>query len=69
MDAKGNTILITGGGSGIGLALARRLVDGTAVIVCGRDEERAAEWLARIAPGGAFAAMNHTEARPAGQTG
>ena len=42
MDARGNTILITGGAGGIGLALARRLIVGNTVIVCGRDEDRLA---------------------------
>ncbi len=37
----GNTVLITGGGSGIGLALAQRFLDdGSKVILCGRSEER-----------------------------
>ena len=40
MRATGNTILVTGGTSGIGLALARSLVDGNTVIVCGRDTAR-----------------------------
>jgi uncharacterized oxidoreductase len=37
MKTAGNTILITGGGSGIGLALAKRLVKNNTVIICGRD--------------------------------
>jgi uncharacterized oxidoreductase len=37
MKASGNTILITGGGTGIGLALAVRfLQQGNEVIICGR---------------------------------
>ncbi|HZU71874.1 MAG TPA: SDR family oxidoreductase [Acidimicrobiales bacterium] len=37
----GYGVLVTGGGSGIGLACARRLVaDGAAVVVAGRSEER-----------------------------
>src|SRR5690606_27053692 len=38
MKTTGNTILLSGGGSGIGLALARRWHDaGNVVIVTGRD--------------------------------
>src|SRR5580692_4436406 len=40
MKAGGNTILITGGGTGIGLALAVRFLrQGNEVIVCGRRLE------------------------------
>ncbi len=41
MRASGHSVLITGGASGIGLALATRLVQaGNRVIVCGRDRNR-----------------------------
>ncbi|MFZ2621431.1 MAG: SDR family oxidoreductase [Minisyncoccia bacterium] len=41
MKLRGNTILITGGTSGIGLTLASRFFrDGNTVIVCGRRKER-----------------------------
>lgn len=40
MKLSGNTILITGGSAGIGLAFAERFVEaGNQVIVCGRREE------------------------------
>jgi uncharacterized oxidoreductase len=41
MKLSGNTILVTGGSNGIGLALAKRFVErGNEVIICGRDEEK-----------------------------
>jgi uncharacterized oxidoreductase len=41
MNLSGNTILITGGSNGIGLALARKFVElGNEVIVTGRTQER-----------------------------
>ena len=44
MEFKGKTILITGGGSGIGFALAERFLNGgSVVIVCGRNEEKLKE--------------------------
>ena len=44
MQLSGNTILITGGASGIGLAFAERfLAAGNEVIVCGRREDRLLE--------------------------
>lgn len=40
MELEGRTALITGGGRGIGEAIARRLAkEGAAVILCGRSEE------------------------------
>ena len=44
MQISGNTILVTGGASGIGPALARRFVQaGSAVVVCGRREAKLRE--------------------------
>ncbi|MGO8692053.1 MAG: SDR family oxidoreductase [Rectinemataceae bacterium] len=49
MRTRGNTIVITGGTSGIGLGLAERfLALGNRVIVCGRREERLAAIRARL---------------------
>jgi uncharacterized oxidoreductase len=40
MDTSGNTVLITGGATGIGLALAREFMEyGNEVVVCARTEE------------------------------
>jgi uncharacterized oxidoreductase len=44
MDSSSSTILVTGGASGIGLALAKRfLTAGSEVILCGRREEKLRE--------------------------
>lgn len=40
MDLKGNTILITGGSSGIGLELAKRLAEHNKILICGRSSEK-----------------------------
>ena len=37
---QNNTILITGGGSGIGEALALQLANNNKVIICGRNEDK-----------------------------
>src|SRR5215203_1958718 len=44
MELAANTVLITGGASGIGLALAERFLRaGSEVILCGRREEKLRE--------------------------
>jgi len=44
MEFGANTVLITGGGSGIGFALAERFVQsGSSVIICGRREHKLRE--------------------------
>lgn len=49
MQQQGNTVLVTGGASGIGLALAQRLARaGNEVIVCGRREDALAEAKAQV---------------------
>jgi uncharacterized oxidoreductase len=40
MRAKNNTILITGGSAGIGLAIAKALSPGNRIIITGRNEQR-----------------------------
>lgn len=40
MDLQNNTILITGGSSGIGLELARQLFDKNTILICGRTLEK-----------------------------
>ena len=51
MELKGNTILITGGSSGIGLAFAEAFLSlGNTVIICGRRQDRL-EKLAQQYPG------------------
>lgn len=51
MDLKGNTIVITGGTSGIGLGMAERfLALGNKVIICGRRSDRLVK-LSREHPG------------------
>ena len=51
MTIRGRSALVTGGGSGIGLASAARLAaDGAHVAICGRTEEKLAKAEAEITP-------------------
>src|SRR4051812_18372160 len=51
MQLSGNTVLITGGTSGIGLAFAQQfLANGSKVVICGRRIERLKE-IERSHPG------------------
>jgi uncharacterized oxidoreductase len=44
MELEANTVLVTGGGSGIGFALAERFIQaGSNVIICGRREDKLIE--------------------------
>ncbi len=52
-ELSGQTALVTGGTSGLGLAVARALLDeGASVVLVGRDERRGAEAEARLAAQG-----------------
>ncbi len=49
MKISGNTVLITGGGTGIGFCIAEELVkSGNKVIICGRREEKLKEAKAKL---------------------
>lgn len=58
------TVLITGGGSGIGFATARRLLDeGAYVVISGRDTERLADATSRLGAGERLLAVTSDVAR------
>ena len=49
MNTSGNTVLITGGGTGIGFCIAEEFVkSGNEVIICGRREEKLREAKAKL---------------------
>jgi NAD(P)-dependent dehydrogenase (short-subunit alcohol dehydrogenase family) len=71
MDFSGAAVLVTGGTSGIGAAIARAFGDaGAAVLLTGRDSERGSEVAADIASDGGtaeFLAADITDAGACGQ--
>jgi len=63
MNLSGNTILVTGGASGIGLAFAKRFLErGNQLIICGRREDKLSEVKATL-PGIVTHACDIGEAR------
>lgn len=63
MKTSGNTVFITGGGSGIGLALTEALVkNGNRVVICGRRKDRLKAVQARM-PGVKFRVCDISKAR------
>lgn len=62
MNVEGNAALVVGGTSGLGLALARRLLDaGARVVVTGRDAGRGAKAVAELGGGAVFVAGDVAE--------
>ena len=63
MKTSGNTVFVTGGGSGIGLALTEALVkSGNRVVICGRRKDRLKAVQARM-PGVKFRVCDISKAR------
>ncbi|MDN3357578.1 SDR family oxidoreductase [Actinomadura sp. DC4] len=61
-DLSGTGALVTGGGSGIGLACAARLAaDGAVVTICGRTEERLRAAVARLGGKAAYVVADVTD--------
>jgi NAD(P)-dependent dehydrogenase (short-subunit alcohol dehydrogenase family) len=62
MNIEGKTALIAGGTSGLGLAVAERLLAaGAGVVVTGRDAERGQKALAELGEGASFVAGDITD--------
>lgn len=60
---EGQTILITGGGSGLGLAMAQKFASlGAAIVICGRTEEKLAGAVRQINDSGSAVGSNNAPA-------
>jgi NAD(P)-dependent dehydrogenase (short-subunit alcohol dehydrogenase family) len=63
LPLAGTSALVTGGGSGIGLACAQRLAaDGATVVICGRTESRLVDAVASITAAAPGADVGHVVA-------
>ena len=64
MDVTGKTALVAGGTSGLGLAVAERLLAaGAGVVLMGRDADRGREAVAGLGPGATFVAGDITRSQ------
>ncbi len=62
MQFENRTVLVTGGGSGIGLAMATRFAaEGAAVVIADRDENRATDAARQISTSGGKVIATHTD--------